>query len=341
MAEPKLPVTTIDHEKGEGLDNFIEVKGLSVSFDVKGGLLLRTIGSVNAVNNISFSIKKGEILGVVGESGCGKSTLARLILRLIEPTRGSVVFNGENILEMSKKELKKQRGHMQMVFQDPFSVMDPRYTIFRSLSEPFEIWKIKHSKEERHQKVNELLEMVDLSPQHGHSYPHQLSGGQKQRADIARALALEPEFLILDEPTAALDVSVQAQVINLLEELRERLNLTYLFISHDLSLVSYFCDRVIVMYLGNIMEIISANMIGKRPYHPYTKALTDNIFSTTPNKGIPIKVLESEVPSPFNLPPGCVFASRCNQVKPICLEQAPNLQDTADGGQVACHFQLA
>lgn len=336
-----MPVTTIDHEKGEGLDNFIEVKDLSVSFDVKGGLLLWTIGTVNAVNNISFSIKKGEILGVVGESGCGKSTLARLILRLVEPTSGSVVFNGKNILEMSKKELKKQRRHMQMVFQDPFSVMDPRYTIFRSLSEPFEIWKIKHSKEERHQKVNELLEMVNLSPQYGHSYPHQLSGGQKQRADIARALALEPELLILDEPTAALDVSVQAQVINLLEELRERLNLTYLFISHDLSLVSYFCDRVIVMYLGNIMETISADMIGKRPYHPYTKALTDNIFSTTPNKGTPIKVLEGEVPSPYNLPPGCVFASRCNQVKPICLEQVPSLQDTTDGGKVACHFQLA
>lgn len=321
-------------------DKFLEVKDLSVSFDVRGGIFLRTIGAVKAVNNISFSMCKGEILGLVGESGCGKSTLGRLILRLIEPSSGSVILDGKDILGLSKKDLRQQRAHMQMIFQDPFSVMDPRYTIFRSLSEPFQIWNIKHSKEERQQKINSLLEMVELSPEHGRAYPHQLSGGQKQRADIARALALTPDFLVLDEPTAALDVSVQAQVINLLAQLRQQMNLTYLFISHDLSLVSYFCDRVIVMYLGNIMETISASMVGKRQYHPYTKALTDNIFSTTPGTGGLTSILEGEVPSPFNLPTGCVFFTRCNQSQSICLEKVPDLQNTPDGGQVACHFPL-
>ena len=240
----------------------------------------------------------------------------------------------------SKQKMKIQRDNMRMVFQDPYSVMDPRYTIFRSLSEPFEIRGIKHSREERHEIVNELLEMVGLSPEHGFSYPHELSGGQKHRADIARALALNPEFLILDEPTAALDVSVQAQIINLLESLREKLNLTYLFISHDLSLVSYFCDRVVVMYLGRIVEIISADNVGTQAHHPYTKALIDNVFTTTPGNIADIEILEGEVPSPFNLPSGCGFASRCPHVKPSCTELAPQLETTADGGQVACHFPL-
>lgn len=321
-------------------ENYIEVKNLSVSFKVSGGLLLRTIGVVKAVNDVSFKIKKGEILGVVGESGCGKSTLARLMLRLIDANTGTVEVNGENILEISKQQMKIQRDNMRMVFQDPYSVMDPRYTIFRSLSEPFEIRGIKHSRQERLKIVNELLEMVGLSPEHGFSYPHELSGGQKQRADIARALALNPEFLILDEPTAALDVSVQAQIINLLEDLRKRLNLTYLFISHDLSLVSYFCDRVVVMYLGRIVEIINAGQVGIKPHHPYTKALIDNVFTTTPGNISDIEILEGEVPSPFNLPPGCGFASRCPHVKPSCTETAPSLENTADGGQVACHFPL-
>lgn len=323
------------------MKNFLEVENLSVSFGVRGGLLLRQVGTIQAVNNVSFSVAKGEAVGVVGESGCGKSTLARLILRLIEPSSGRVVLNDTDILTLSKQELRAQRRHMQMVFQDPFSVMDPRYTIFESLSEPFKIRQIKHTADERLAKVNALLEMVDLSPMHGHSYPHQLSGGQKQRADIARALALSPEFLILDEPTAALDVSVQAQVINLLADLRKQLNLTFLFISHDLSLVSYFCDRVIVMYLGRIMEIVSAEDVGARPHHPYTKALTDNIFSTVPNKESQIPILEGEVPSPFNLPSGCVFASRCNKVQTLCREQSPVLTATPEGGEVACHYPLS
>ncbi|GAF85926.1 unnamed protein product, partial [marine sediment metagenome] len=276
-----------------------------VSFDVRGGLFLRMIGTIKAVNNVSFSIKKGEILGVVGESGCGKSTVARLILRLVESNSGSVIFNGTDILKLSEKEMRRHRRHMQMVFQDPYSAMDPRYTIFRSLCEPFQIQDVRFDKEERHKKIDDLLELVGLSSEHGFAYPHELSGGQKQRADIARALALTPQFVILDEPTAALDVSVQAQIIKLLEGLRERLNLTFLFISHDLSLVSYFCDRVIVMYLGRIVEIISADLIGDIPYHPYTKALIESIFKTMPGQKKHASTLEGEVPSPFNLPPGC------------------------------------
>ena len=301
---------------------------------------MRTIGVVKAINNISFSINKGEILGVVGESGCGKSTLARLILRLVGADAGSIKVNGTDILKISRKGMKEQRKHLQMVFQDPYSVMDPLYTIFRSLSEPFQIRNIKHTRKERQDKVNGLLEMVGLRAEHGLAYPHELSGGQKQRADIARALALSPEFLILDEPTAALDVSVQAQVIKLLEKLRERLNLTFLFISHDLSLVSYFCDRIIVMYLGNIMEIVSADAVGTKACHPYTKALVENIFTITPGESSQNPVLEGEVPSPFNLPQGCVFASRCVHCKPVCLELAPVLEHSAAGGQVACHFPL-
>lgn len=322
------------------MENYLDVKNLSVSFSVSGGLLLRTIGVVKAVNNLSFSVKKGEILGVVGESGCGKSTLARLILRLITANSGSIHVNGKDLLKLSRKEMKEQRRHMQMVFQDPYSVMDPRYTIFRSLSEPFQIRNIKHSRAERVEKINGLLEMVGLSAEHGHAYPHELSGGQKQRADIARALALDPEFLILDEPTAALDVSVQAQVIKLLEDLRQRLNLTFLFISHDLSLVSYFCDRVVVMYLGSIVETISADKVGTHACHPYTQALVDNIFTTTPGESKHAKVLEGEVPSPFDLPAGCAFSSRCPSAQPKCFEVSPLLEDNATGGQVACHFPI-
>ncbi len=319
------------------MDNLLQVKNLSVSFDVTGGLLLRTIGTIKAVNDISFTISKGEILGVVGESGCGKSTLARLILRLVEPTAGSVLFNGVDILKMSRKELQQQRGKMQMVFQDPFSVMDPRYTIFRSLSEPFQIWKIKHSRAERLAKVNELLDMVELSEQHGHAYPHQLSGGQKQRADIARALALTPEFLILDEPTAALDVSVQAQIIKLLEDLRRKMNLTFLFISHDLSLVSYFCDRVIVMYLGNIVEIGTTEEIINNPRHPYTKALIIAVPVPDPTAEIPEVPIKGYVPiTPEDTIDCCSFAHRCPQCKQRCRSKEPEMIRVGDGHFVSC-----
>jgi oligopeptide/dipeptide ABC transporter ATP-binding protein len=335
-----LLATYIRKKKIDDMGEYIEIKDLSVSFDVRAGLLLRKIGTIQAVNNVSFSIKKGEILGVVGESGCGKSTLARLILRLIEPNSGSVNFYGNDLLKLSKKEMRRQRCHMQMVFQDPYSAMDPRYTIFRSLSEPFQIQDANFNKEERRKKIDDLLNLVGLNPQHGFAYPHELSGGQKQRADIARVLTLTPQFIILDEPTAALDVSVQAQIIKLLEGLREKLDLTFLFISHDLSLVSYFCDRVIVMYLGRIVEIISTDLIEKKPSHPYTKALLESIFQTVPGQKNQTPPLEGEVPSPFNLPPGCVFVSRCKYAQSVCQEQAPVLEKNAEGGRVACHFPL-
>lgn len=321
------------------MENLIEINDLSVSFDVRAGLLLRKIGTIKAVNEASFSIGKGEILGVVGESGCGKSTLARLVLRLIEPDSGSIIFNGNDILQMPRKKLQQERRHMQMVFQDPYSALDPRYTIFRSLSEPFKIQNVAFTEGEKHKKINDLLRLVGLNPEHGFAYPHELSGGQKQRVDIARVLALTPQFIILDEPTAALDVSVQAQIIKLLEDLRERLNLTFLFISHDLSLVSYFCDRVIVMYLGRIVEIVSARSIGKKPNHPYTQALIESIFQPDPSQKSST-ILEGEVPSPFDLPLGCVFSSRCKYVQPLCREQRPVLHETDEGGQVACHFPL-
>jgi oligopeptide/dipeptide ABC transporter ATP-binding protein len=335
-----LPATYFRKKKIDDMEKLIEIKDLSVSFDVRAGLLLRKIGTIQAVNNVSFSIKKGEILGVVGESGCGKSTLARLILRLIEPNSGSVLFNGNDLLKLSKKEMRRQRSHMQMVFQDPYSAMDPRYTIFRSLSEPFQIQDASFNKEERRKKIDDLLNLVGLNPQHGFAYPHELSGGQKQRADIARVLTLTPQFIILDEPTAALDVSVQAQIIKLLEGLREQLDLTFLFISHDLSLVSYFCDQVIVMYLGRIVEIISTDLIEKTPQHPYTKALLESIFKTVPGQTNQAPPLEGEVPSPFNLPPGCVFVSRCKYAQTVCREQPPVLEKSAEGGRVACHFPL-
>ncbi len=335
-----MPATYFMKKKTEYMENFIEVRNLSVSFDVRAGILLRTIGTIQAVNDVSFSIKKGEILGVVGESGCGKSTLARLILRLIEPKSGSVKFDGIDIFQLSKKELRQQRSRMAMVFQDPYSAMDPRYTIFRSLSEPFQIQNARFNNEERRKKIDDLLKLVGLDPQHGFAYPHELSGGQKQRADIARVLTLTPPFIVLDEPTAALDVSVQAQIIKLLEDLREKLDLTFLFISHDLSLVSYFCHRVIVMYLGRVAEIISADLIGEHAQHPYTKALVESIFKTKPGQKNQAPPLEGEVPSPFNLPPGCVFVSRCRYAQSICREQPPVLEKSAEAGWVACHFPL-
>jgi oligopeptide/dipeptide ABC transporter ATP-binding protein len=321
--------------------DLIQIRNLSKHFPVTAGFLHRTIGTIKAVNDVTLNIERGEILGVVGESGCGKSTLARLIMRLIEPTSGQILYDDQDICRLEKLPLRQLRRKMQMVFQDPYSALDPRYSIIRSLSEIFKIQKIEISRDKLQDRIAELLETVGLKPEHNNAYPHQLSGGQKQRVVIARALALTPEFVILDEPTAALDVSVQAQVILLLQKLREKFNLTYLFISHDLALVDYFCNRVVVMYLGSVVEILPANQVSVAPRHPYTKALSDSVFVADPaarKESVPI---EGEVPSPFNLPPGCVFEARCPYAQEVCRKDRPALREIAEDEYVACHFPLA
>ncbi|WP_033398109.1 ABC transporter ATP-binding protein [Desulfospira joergensenii] len=318
----------------------VQVSRLSKFYPVTGGLLHKKIGEVKAVNDLTFDLFKGESLGVVGESGCGKSTLARLILGLIKSTRGQILFDGLDITAMGKTRLRRLRRRMQMVFQDPHSSLDPRNSIFRSLAEVFKIQKEKITTAKRNDRIFQLLDMVGLKPEHCRAYPYQLSGGQKQRAVIARALAMTPEFIILDEPTAALDVSVQAQIVLLLRKLRRRFNMSYLFISHDLALVDYFCDRIIVMYLGRIVEITSGKLSGQKPGHPYTQLLLDSLFTADPFARKPAPKIEGEVPTPFNLPGGCVFQNRCPHAQEICRSLSPDLVKTRTNGQVACHFPL-
>lgn len=317
------------------MSNLLEVRDLSKRFTSPGGPFKKA-RSMHAVNGVSFDLPKGRVIGVVGESGCGKSTLARLILRLIEPSSGTVSFDGEDLLAKSAAKMRALRADMQMVFQDPYSAIDPRYTVARAVIEPFEVQgrKPDGSAED---EIAKLLEMVGLNAGLAESFPHQISGGQKQRVGIARALALRPSLLVLDEPTASLDVSVQAQIIGLLEKLRDELGLTYLFISHDLSLVKYFCDEILVMYLGRVVEALPDTDAPAR--HPYTKTLMDSTFEPDPKKRRLIAPLEGEVPSPFDLPPGCAFADRCPHATEICRTQTPEL--TAVGGHaVACHHPI-
>jgi len=310
----------------------LEVRNLTKRFSSGGGPF-RKARSMHAVNDVSFNLPEGRVIGVVGESGCGKSTLARLILRLIEPSSGEVRFDGEDLLAKRPAEMRALRARMQMVFQDPYSAIDPRYTIARAVSEPFTVQGIRPDGPMR-DTVAQLLEMVGLNPGLSTSYPHQLSGGQKQRVGIARALALRPSLLVLDEPTASLDVSVQAQIVTLLEELRDEFGLTYLFISHDLGLVKYFCDEILVMYLGRVVEALPATDAAAR--HHYTQTLMDSTFEPDPKRRRTIEPLPGEVPSPFDLPPGCAFADRCPGATSICRAETPML--LADGGhQVACH----
>ncbi len=322
------------------MSSLVRVQNLSKHFPVTAGLLHRTIGTIKAVNDVTLDISKGEIVGIVGESGCGKSTFARLILRLIEPTSGRIFYDNRDISQLDKLQLRQLRRKMQMVFQDPYSALDPRYTAFRSLSEIYKIQKIDLKFTELVDRIAELLETVGLKAEHSSLYPHQLSGGQKQRVVIARALALTPEFIILDEPTAALDVSVQAQVILLLQQLRARFNLTYLFISHDLALVDYFCYRAVVMYLGRVVEILPAAKLSQSPRHPYTKALADSVFVADPAARKQTVPIEGEVPSPFNLPAGCVFRTRCPHARDLCREDQPSLTQVSEDEYVACHFPL-
>ena len=295
---------------------------------------------VKAVDDISFQIFKGETLGVVGESGCGKSTTGRLVLQLLEPTEGKVQYNGQELTTMTRKQLRPLRKEMQIIFQDPYASLDPRKTVLQILAEPFEIHNPEMSKDEIFDKVAELVKHVGLRPEHIYRYPHEFSGGQRQRVGIARAIALNPEFVVCDEPVSALDVSIQAQVINLMADLKKQFNLTYMFISHDLRIIKHFCDRVMVMYLGNIVEIGTKEAIYGKRRHPYTKAL----LSAIPNIKNPDQtdriLLTGDLPSPVNPPSGCPFHPRCSYCMEKCKTEKPALRTMADGTQVACHLDM-
>lgn len=317
--------------------DLLKITGLTREFSSGGGFL-KPRRTMRAVNDVSLDVPRGKVTGVVGESGCGKSTLARLVLRLLEATTGTVEFDGKDLATQSQGEMRKLRRQMQMVFQDPYSAIDPRYTIRRALLEPFQVQGQAHTAAEAKATVDELISMVGLSPRMMASFPHQLSGGQKQRVGIARALALRPTFLVLDEPTASLDVSIQAQIIDLLETLKEELGLTYLFISHDLSLVRYFCDRVVVMYLGRVMEILPG--AEARPRHHYAHALLDSNFEPDPTRRKVITMLGGEIPSPFATISGCAFAARCPAASTLCKRERPPLADLGNGHMIACHHPM-
>lgn len=301
----------------------------------------RQVGNVFAVNDVSFDLKEGETFGIVGESGCGKSTLGRAVVRLYEPTSGSIKYKGQDVSRLKRSELKDFRKHIQMVFQDPYASLNPRMTIKEILEEPFRLHKIC-SPEEMEKKSRELLELVGLRTSDIHKFPHEFSGGQRQRIGIARALALNPSIVVCDEAVSALDVSIQSQVLNLLNELQSKLGLTYIFISHDLTVVKYISDRVAVMYLGRIVEIADSEDIYERPLHPYTKALLSSVPVPDPSKKKQEEVLEGDVPSPSNPPSGCAFHTRCKYVQDECKNERPKLRradvGSGDTHQVACHF---
>lgn len=307
-------------------DVILDVKHLKKHFPVKQGLLMREVAQVKAVDDISLEIRRGETIGLVGESGCGKSTLGRALIRLYEPSSGAVTFNGRDFLNLKGEDLRRERRNMQMIFQDPYASLDPRMTVGQILSEPFEIHGILKSSE-REAKVKSLLETVGLKASHINRYPHEFSGGQKQRICIARALALEPSLIICDEPVSALDVSIQAQILNLMKDLQKKFNLTYVFISHDLSVIEHICDRIAVMYLGKIVEIATREELFKNPQHPYTQALIQAIPRIGEGKRRIKKSLGGEVPSPLNPPSGCAFHPRCPHRMDICDKRVPTLKN--------------
>ncbi|MCM3785309.1 dipeptide ABC transporter ATP-binding protein [Neobacillus mesonae] len=315
----------------------MEVKNLKKYFPITGGVFQRHVGDVRAVDDVSFSINKGESFGLVGESGCGKSTIGRTMLRLLDKTAGNVIFKGQDIHELSKNQLRAIRPQMQIVFQDPFSSLNPRIKVGDAIGEALLDHKLLPKKELR-DRVEETLRICGLSSYHYNRFPHEFSGGQRQRIGIARALILNPEFIVADEPVSALDVSIQAQIINLLSDLQAEKQLTYLFISHDLSVVEHLCDRIGVMYLGSMVEMASKDDLFQNPLHPYTKALLSAVPIPDPTLKRERIVLKGDIPSPANPPSGCKFHTRCPLASDICKQEIPEYRNMGNDHYVACHF---
>ncbi|MDV2582503.1 ABC transporter ATP-binding protein [Alkalibacillus haloalkaliphilus] len=315
----------------------LEVNNLKKYFDVKGGVFGRKVGEVKAVDDVTFTVNEGEILGIVGESGCGKSTTGKALLRLIEPTEGEVKFEDQDITQLDDESMRKLRRDMQIIFQDPYASLNPRHTVEKIVGEPLLVHGMK-SAEERKKRVKELLEVVGLRSFHASRYPHQFSGGQRQRIGIARALANNPKLIICDEPVSALDVSVQSQILNLMSDLRDEFNLTYIFIAHDLSVVKHISDRVGVMYLGKLVELADKDELYENPKHPYTQALLSAVPVADPDVIGDRVILEGDVPSPSNPPTGCPFHTRCPAAMDICSEVKPEFKEDSDQHYVACHL---
>ncbi len=341
MSQPALRLVH-DASAPERGDDLVVAEDLVKHFQVRRGLTLGSVGTVHAVDGVSFSVARGETFGIVGESGCGKSTTARLLMRLIEPTSGRVLFDGQDLTGMSRRELRPLRRRMQMIFQDPYSSLNPRRPVGTIIAEPLRIHGIG-SKEERQARVREVMEVVGLNPEHHNRYPHEFSGGQRQRIGIARAIVVNPTLIVADEPVSALDVSIQAQVLNLLAELKREFGLTLVFIAHDLSVVRHVCDRVAVMYLGKIVEIGSPDAIYEKPRHPYTGALLSAVPvpSASRRRSPHRAVVRGDVPSPLNPPQACRFHTRCPKAQELCSEVEPPLeQKDALDRRAACHFPL-